>query len=131
MRRLLVLGALLVVAVACSNASTPSERAHAIESQVWSPYCPGRLLIDCTTSQARELRTQIQQRIDGGDDADEVMAWVRREFGDEAIAEPRTSGLGLVVWLFPAAVFLSGAFVVARVLRKGRTDAASVPPRSL
>jgi cytochrome c-type biogenesis protein CcmH len=131
MRRVLVAGMVLLAAFACSTASAPVDRAHAIEAQVWSPYCPGRLLIDCTTSQARELRTQIQQRVDHGDSSEDVIAWVRREFGDEAIAEPKTSGIGLVVWLFPAVVFLAGAAVVVRVLRKGRTDVSRRPTTSL
>ena len=85
---------------------------------MWSPYCPGRLLIDCTTSQARELRTQIQQRIDRGDDADEVIAWVREEFGEEAIARPSTTGAGLVIWLVPLLLFLVGLAVVVRIVRR-------------
>ena len=118
---------LVVVAVSCSGRTpTPSERAHAIEAQVWSPYCPGRLLIDCTTTQARDLRTQIQQRVDRGDDPDEIIAWVRDEFGTEAIAQPSTTGAGIIVWLIPLALFLGGLLVVVRVVRHARTTPADV-----
>jgi cytochrome c-type biogenesis protein CcmH len=126
-RRVLLLFVLAVSAVSCSRAMPlPSERAHAIEAQVWSPYCPGRLLIDCTTTQARDLRTQIQQRVDRGDDADEVLAWISDEFGEEAIARPSATGAGLVIWLVPALLFLIGLLVVVRVVRRGRTAAADV-----
>jgi cytochrome c-type biogenesis protein CcmH/NrfF len=123
-RRPFVFVALLVLAVACSGGiPTPTEHAHAIESQVWSPYCPGRLLIDCTTSQARELRDEIQRRAERGDESGEIIAWVRDEFGDEAIARPSATGVGLAIWLVPVAIFLAGIVVVARVIRRGR-DAA-------
>ena len=129
---MLAVVSLAVVAVSCSGRTpTPSERAHAIEAQVWSPYCPGRLLIDCTTNQARGLRTQIQQRVDRGDDPNEIIAWVRDEFGDEAIARPSATGAGLVIWLVPLALFLVGLVVVVRVLRRAKkvdgtsTDVAS------
>jgi cytochrome c-type biogenesis protein CcmH len=126
-RRSLVVLCLAAAAVACSGrAPLPSERAHAVEAQVWSPYCPGRLLIDCATTQARDLRTQIQQRVDRGDDTEEVIAWIRSEFGDEAVARPSATGTGLVIWLVPAAVFLAGLVVVVRVVRRGRTTPVDV-----
>jgi cytochrome c-type biogenesis protein CcmH len=119
-RRVLLIVALVLFAVACGRAPTPSERAHAIEAQVWSPYCPGRLLIDCTTTQARDLRTQIQQRVDRGDEPDEIIAWVRAEFGAEAIARPSATGAGLVIWLVPVTLFIAGLVVVVRVVRRAR-----------
>jgi cytochrome c-type biogenesis protein CcmH/NrfF len=91
---------------------------------VWSPYCPGRLLVDCTTSQARALRADIAERVDRGESSDEIVDWVRSEFGDEAIARPSGSGVGLVIWLVPAAIFLAGGIVVARFIRKGRSAGA-------
>lgn len=86
---------------------------------MWSPYCPGRLLVDCTTSQAQELRADIQERIERGDDESAVIDWVRAEFGDEAIARPIAGG-GLIVWLVPVLIFLAGVVVVVRVVRRGR-----------
>lgn len=127
MRRIAAAAVLGLLIISCAEgAPTPSQRAHAIEAQVWSPYCPGRLLIDCTTSQARELRTQIRQRVERGDDMDEIVAWVRREFGDEAIASPSSSGGGLVIWLIPALFFAAGLIVVVRVVRRARVASADV-----
>jgi cytochrome c-type biogenesis protein CcmH/NrfF len=115
----------LLCAFACAGPpESNADRAHAIEAQVWSPYCPGRLLIDCTTNQARELRVQIQQRVDRGQRSDRIFAWVRSEFGDEALARPEAKGRGLVVWLVPAAIFLGGAIAVARTVRRWRAAAA-------
>jgi cytochrome c-type biogenesis protein CcmH len=126
-RGLLVVVAVVAVATACSpDTGSAPDRAHAIEAQVWSPYCPGRLLIDCTTTQARELRSQIQERVDRGDGTGEVLAWVRGEFGEEAIARPSATGAGLVIWLVPAVLFLVGLLVVLRVVRRARTPAADV-----
>ena len=127
MRRVIVLCSLAVVLFACGRpALTPAERARAIEAEVWSPYCPGRLLVDCTTTQARELRTEIQERIERGDDEAEVIDWVRSEFGDEAIARPVDGG-GLVVWLVPVLIFLVGATIVTLVVRRGRVATAAEP----
>jgi cytochrome c-type biogenesis protein CcmH len=112
--------ALLVGAVfACARAEpAPAERARAIESQVWSPYCPGRLLSDCTTQQARELRAEILRRVEGGQSGEEVLAWIRRNHGDEALARPEASGAGLLLWLAPAAIFAAGAAVLVVLVRR-------------
>jgi cytochrome c-type biogenesis protein CcmH len=91
---------------------------RSIEGQVWSPYCPGRLLTDCPTQQSRELKEEIGRRVAAGDSEDEVLAWVRTEFGDEAVARPETSGSGLIIWLVPALIFLVGAVVVWRFVSR-------------
>jgi len=101
---------------------TPEERAQAIEGEVWSPYCPGRLLIDCTAGQSRVLRDEILRRVEQGQSDHAVLAWIRNEFGDEAIADPSGPG-GFVIWLVPVLLFAIGAFVVVRVVRRGRSDA--------
>ncbi len=127
MRRLFAVVVVAVFVASCGRpAQTPAERARAIEAEVWSPYCPGRLLVDCTTAQARELRADIQERIERGDDEADVIEWVRAEFGDEAIARP-VSGAGSFIWVVLAVMFLVGAVIVLRVVRRGRGAAATSP----
>jgi cytochrome c-type biogenesis protein CcmH/NrfF len=124
MRRLACLA--FVALVACAPRQTT---AHDIERQVWSPYCPGRLLIDCPTHQADELRGEISRRLDRGQSADDVMRWIRLNFGNEAIARPESA----IVWSFPVALFVIGTTVLVVLLRrwrgtlraKGDTDAHS------
>ena len=94
-----------------------SGAAHRIEGQVWSPYCPGRLLIDCPTKQADELRAEIERRIDAGQSSDSVMRWIRLNFGNEAIARP--SGHDTVlIWSLPVALFVVGTPLLAILVRR-------------
>ena len=101
----------LVAFVACSPQRTT---AHDIERQVWSPYCPGRLLIDCPTRQADELRAEISRRLERGESANEVMRWIRLNYGNEAIARPESA----FVWSFPIALLVLGTGVLAVLLRR-------------
>jgi len=115
--------ALCAIALALLTSCGPqnvssAKRAQSIEAQVWSPYCPGRLLIDCTTRQARELRADIRERVREGDTDDEVLAWVRGNYGDEALAEPDASGIGLIIWLGPLVLIAGGAIVLTVMLRR-------------
>lgn len=115
----LLLATLTFLAVACGiQQQSTHEQARAIEREVWSPYCPGRLLVDCTTTQARELRSEIEDRLEGGESPGEVLAWIRRNHGSEALARPEPTGFGLAVWLVPAAIFVIGAIAVASLVRR-------------
>ena len=116
----MVLG-VLVLACACGARSTDDAgRTHAIEAEVWSPYCPGRLLIDCTTRQARDLRDEIAERVRRGESREAILDWVRDEYGEGALARPAASGLSLVIWLVPALLFVIGGVVVTLVIRRWR-----------
>ncbi len=120
MRHLSALCAItLALLVACGPQNVSSaKRAQSIEAQVWSPYCPGRLLIDCTTHQARELRADIRDRVEQGESNDEVLVWVRENYGEEALAEPDASGAGLIIWLGPLVLIAGGAIVLTVLLRR-------------
>lgn len=129
MSRLLLAILALAFALACGTSQTsPDEQARAIEREVWSPYCPGRLLVDCTTRQARELRSEIEDRLERGESAGDVLQWIRRNHGSEALARPDPTGFGLAVWLVPVAIFLAGAFVVGVLVRRW-TKRAPVPDK--
>jgi cytochrome c-type biogenesis protein CcmH len=123
------IAAVAVVAVmaltACGGAATAEQRARAIESRVWSPYCPGRLLADCTTAQAGELRTDILQRVRSGQTDATVLAWIRENFGEEALAEPPSGPRGLTVWLVPLGAIAAGVLLLGGLVRRWR---AETPP---
>jgi cytochrome c-type biogenesis protein CcmH/NrfF len=130
MRLVLALCCLTLLFACAPDAEPSASRARAIEREVWSPYCPGRLLVDCTTDQARELRNEIDRRVERGESTDEILSWIRSNHGDEALARPEARGVGLVIWLVPAAIFATGAVVVAVAIRrwtkpKDRTPTAS------
>jgi cytochrome c-type biogenesis protein CcmH len=119
MPRLVCAIALLLVCTACAVGRPPSveSRAQQIEGRVWSPYCPGRLLIDCSTKQARELRTEIEGRVEAGQGQEEILRWIRLNFGDEALAAPSGSTTALV-WSFPIAVVVIGGAILAVLIRR-------------
>lgn len=119
MRRLVCAFVIFVpLLVACAaQPKDPAQSARVIEAQVWSPYCPGRLLIDCTTRQARELRAEIERRFESGQSSDAVLRWIRLNYGDEALARPSPRN-ALLVWSFPAAVLVAGVAILAWRIRR-------------
>lgn len=126
-----IAGVALLAGCAASEPASVHVQARRIEGQVWSPYCPGRLLADCTTGQAFELRERIEARLEDGQNPEQVLAWLRANYGDEVLARPAPGGRGLVIWLVPALLLLAGAGVVATLLRRWSAGAASPPEGSL
>jgi cytochrome c-type biogenesis protein CcmH/NrfF len=118
----------VVLFAGCARApASDAVQARSIEGQVWSPYCPGRLLIDCTTPQARELRDRIRARVDRGETTAGVLRWVSANYGEEALARPNTTGGGLVIWLVPVVLFAVGAVVLAALIRRWTRAKAPAP----
>lgn len=127
----LALSGLLLLSFACSagGADAPPEvQARRIEGQVWSPYCPGRLLADCTTRQAHELRDEIEARLQQGEDPDEVLTWLEENYGEEVLARPRNDPTGWALWLVPAGLLVAGGAVTAWLIRRWRGGGGSAEP---
>lgn len=132
MRRLIALlgMALLVAGVGCGSAeeAPPEVQARRIEGRVWSPYCPGRLLADCTTQQSDELRSEIETRLERGEDPDEVVAWLQANYGEGILAQPGGGPTGWALWLVPAGLLVAGGGVTALLIRRWRRDGGSADP---
>jgi cytochrome c-type biogenesis protein CcmH len=127
MPRLVRIAVIFMLVAACASSAHLSvpRRAQRIEGQVWSPYCPGKLLIDCTTTQAGELRARITRELRAGRTDAQVLRGIRDDFGDTALARPPSGGGGVVIWLVPFIVFVLGATLVVWLVRRRR------PPRDV
>ena len=86
------------------------NEANEIFSLVLSPFCPGRVLLDCPSRQASELKNEIREKLVTGVTREEILADLRAEYGDTISSVPSTEGFGLLAWLAPI-VFLLGGFL--------------------
>lgn len=96
-----------------------AQEAKGIYSSIMSPFCPGRLLSDCPSSAAVELKDEIHDRVASGASKREIIAELYQKYGDEIRAVPTTEGFGLVGWLVPL-VFLLGGFCFILVWLHGQ-----------
>lgn len=107
----------------------PSEQDDGYTMELWtglmSPFCPGRLLIDCPSSQADALRERIAAEEAAGRDKDEVVAAIYADFGDIIWQAPRAEGFGLAAYLIPLLAAVFGIGVVLTFLRRQRRAIAS------
>ena len=110
----------------------PEGWAYDLWDELMSPYCPGRTLANCTSSQAEQLRMWILVQEAGGRSRDDVKEELLERFGDVIRAAPRASGWGLMAYVVPVLAFLGGGVVVALFVRRQvgheRESAASGAP---
>lgn len=87
-------------------AQSPDESAKRVYGLVMSPFCPGRLLSDCPSEQATELKEQIRRDFEGGATEEAIVSELAERYGPTIRAMPTGSGMGLVAWVVPPLFFV-------------------------
>lgn len=109
------------IAASISLANTPEQDAVAerIFLNAMSPYCPGKLLANCPTSQSSELKKRIFKEAGEGKSYEQIMEMLYGEFGEETIrSAPKLEGFGRFAWLMPLVFFAFGGAIVLKYLKK-------------
>ncbi len=109
-------------------AEDPEGWAYALSREMMSPFCPGRSLSDCPSTEAESLRMWILVQDAAGRQRSEVEAELLDRYGDVILAAPRAQGFGWAAYLLPAVVFVAGGILLGVFLRtQTRTSHGLVP----
>lgn len=114
------------LAVSCSLQTLWAQSAEVsagvdrIMAQLMSPYCPGRLLKDCPSGQALQLKEKIVARLRAGETEQAVVDDLIATFGEEVRAAPEARGFGLIAWIAPF-LFLFLGTILAILWLKNRS----------
>ncbi|MBI3092316.1 MAG: cytochrome c-type biogenesis protein CcmH [Candidatus Tectomicrobia bacterium] len=110
--------AALLLGVALVAGSSPAQQeitaaAKAIEGKIMSPFCPGYLLPDCPSAEARQLRELIHRKVAAGESEQQVLGYLVGVYGASILAEPPKEGFNLLVWSLPfLAIVIGGVAIV-------------------
>lgn len=120
-----------LVATAALAQSPARQQASDLSRELMSPFCPGKLLADCTSSYAGDLREAIAKRLEAGEPLEAIKADLVRQYGKEILGAPPAEGVGLLAWVLPALLGLATAagvgLKVARAARETRLAGRSAP----
>ena len=93
-------------------------RYAAIIEEVRCVQCQNQTIKDSNALIANDLRREIRRLIGEGMTDAEVYDFLVERYGEFVLYRPRMTGMGLMLWIAPAAFLLIGGFVFVRVLRK-------------
>lgn len=98
------------------------ERLRALDSSVLSPFCPGRLLKDCPSTAATELRNKIGKDIQVGKSDQEILSDLIAQYGESIRAAPLFQGFGITAWVVPMLFIVGGLILGVVWLRRRRAE---------
>lgn len=126
--RLLLLALLCFSSVAL--AETEHERqAKELSNTIMSPFCPGRTLSSCPSTDARNLRIDVKRMFQFGKSRSEIEAELEQRFpGFNFGGVPEAEGFGIVAWSLPA-VFVLLLLAVIAILLSGMRRVSEVSPQ--
>ena len=107
-----------VVGMVRADQGALERQAHEVFGEVMSPFCPGRLLNDCPSPQAAELKQNIRTQLSQGLSTDQIFSALIDKYGEEVRATPKQSGFGLMAWVTPF-LFLGAGVIAIWVWLKG------------
>ena len=91
-----------------------------------SPYCPGRLISNCPSPGAEQLRIEIRTRLGAGETREAIVEDLYQRFGESIRATPRATGIGILAWVMPGLAVLGGGVVLGWLLRRRVTASQAV-----
>jgi cytochrome c-type biogenesis protein CcmH/NrfF len=112
------------LAVASQYTPEVEREAARVTGSVMSPFCPGRLIADCPSPAAIELREQIRKRIAAGETAEGIKTELLETYGEFVRAAPTAKGFDLAAWLVPPIGLFIAAVAVMMWMRRRSTKLA-------
>jgi cytochrome c-type biogenesis protein CcmH len=100
------------------GAFRPHPEAEEAISRLYSPFCPGFMLENCSASVA--LRDSMQLLAYQGWTSEQIVDWMLSNYGEEYLALPEARGWGLWAWVLPPLALLAGLGMVFVALRRFR-----------
>ena len=76
-------------------------KAHQVFDNVMSPFCPGKTLNDCPSSEAAKLKSKLKDELIRGVQPEAVINELVAQYGEELRAAPSNEGFGRLAWLGP------------------------------
>ena len=104
-----------------------AERALAVAQSLRCPQCAGESVAESNVAAAKEIRADINRRIEEGQSGDEIRAVYAARYGEAILLTPPARGLASLVWIIPvvAGALAAAALTLAFRLRRARPREAS------
>src|SRR5262245_14091438 len=109
---------LVSVVVLGINALAWGQQWQDVAGELMSPACPGRTLLNCTSSQDEQWRELIRQKLTNGESKEQILQYFVDISGEAILAAPPKKGFALTAWLLPLFVVINGAVLIIALTRR-------------
>jgi cytochrome c-type biogenesis protein CcmH len=96
------------------------REAKALMETIRCLVCQSQSVADSDVDMAADMRALIRQRIDKGESAESIRAWLIERYGNWVSYDPPTSTVTSPIWVVPIAFFLIGLFLISSRLKVKR-----------
>ncbi len=103
-------------------------RARAISKELRCVQCQNETIDESGAQIARDMRILVRERLQAGENDDQIIAYMVSRYGDYVRLRPRFMNSTLALWIGPFVILLAGGFVVASRLRKGGKNPDPLTP---
>ncbi|HEX3541768.1 MAG TPA: cytochrome c-type biogenesis protein [Acidimicrobiales bacterium] len=121
------LGLILVVALAVGisghSGTTVDDRVHRVTAQIKCPICSGETVADSSAPISQDIRALVRQQLVAGRSDRQILDYVEQRYPGTSLTPP-ASGIGLLVWALPVAVFLAAAGGLGLTFARWRSKTA-------
>ncbi len=122
----LVVVALVRNAVDDGPPRTTDERVHAIASTLKCPVCRSQSVADSEVAAARAIRTEIERRVEAGEEDDAIRGAIADAYGDDVQLTPSGSGFAGLVWVVPVVALVLALAALSATFARWRRRSAAV-----
>lgn len=102
------------------------QQTRTVAQQLRCPVCTGQSVAESDSTVANEMRAEIRQRLQAGEEPAAILASFEERYGAWIINHPPAKGWFVLVWAAPFLAAGAGAVVLARYLSRQRS--ADGPP---
>jgi cytochrome c-type biogenesis protein CcmH len=127
-----MIAALLMAIVVSGDLPLPDAekeaRAQSLMREIRCVVCENEPVSQSTADIAVDMRRVIRQQVEAGSDDNQVRKFFSDRYGQFVLFRPPTSGLGLLLWIFPFVLLLGAGGMIAVRLAGTRKKALSPLP---
>ena len=100
------------------------ERMLAIASELRCLVCQNQTIADSHSDLASDLRQQIREMLQSGQNEEQIRAYMTARYGDFVLYRPPVNSHTLLLWVGPSLMMLGGLALLVRILRQRSRMAA-------
>ena len=86
--------------------------------------CQNQSLADSDADLAKDLRTEVYEKIQADESEADTLAFLTDRYGDFVLYDPPLKGITLLLWCGPLILFTAGALLAFRHFRKHRLSSS-------